>query len=71
MTCNRCGSNRTTVQAVNEVKKRGCFTVLLYLVLLCLPVIGWIALFFLLRGRKSVTNSYLVCQDCGYKQRLG
>ena len=55
------------VQAVAEIKKRGCLTVLLYLILLCIPVVGWIALFMLLRGRKSVTTTYAVCQKCGYR----
>ena len=65
MTCPRCGGNRIQIQAVSELKKRGCFSVLLYIILLFVPVIGWIALFMLLRGRKSKTASYAVCQDCG------
>lgn len=44
--CPWCGSPNVHVQAVSEVKQRGCFTVLLYLILLCIPVVGWIALFF-------------------------
>ena len=70
MHCQRCGSNNVQVQAVSEVKSRGCLTVLLYLVLLCIPVIGWIALFFLIKGRKSKTVNYAVCQNCGYRRKL-
>lgn len=67
MICPKCKSENLTIQAVPEVKKRGCFTVLLYIILLCIPVLGWIALFCLLRGKKSKTVSYAVCQNCGYK----
>ena len=45
MTCPKCGSENVSVQAVAETQKRGCFTVLLYIILFCIPVIGWIALF--------------------------
>lgn len=67
--CSRCGGP-TQVQAVSEMKKRGCLTVLLYIVLLCLPIVGWIALFMLLRGRRSRTHAYRVCQHCGYRRRV-
>lgn len=70
MHCQRCGSNNVQVQAVSEVKSRCCLTVFLYLVLLCIPVLGWIALFLLIKGRKSKTVSYAVCQNCGYRWRL-
>ena len=56
-----------TVQAVSEVQRRGCLTTLLYIVLLFIPIIGWIALFCLLRGKKSKTNTYFICQKCGHK----
>ena len=65
MKCSKCGSENVQVQAVAEIQKRGCLTILLYIFLLCIPVIGWIALFLLLRGRKSKTINYAVCQDCG------
>lgn len=67
MTCPNCGSNNMQVQAVSEMKKRGCFTILLIIILICIPVVGWIGLFFLLRGRKSKTVTYAICQNCGYK----
>lgn len=67
MLCPKCQSQNVTIQAVSEQKKRGCFTVLLYIILFCIPVLGWIALFCLLRGKKSKTVSYAVCQDCGNK----
>ena len=70
MTCKKCGSNNVNVQAVNELKQRGCLTTLFYLILLFIPIIGWIALVVLLRGRKSKTESWMVCQDCGCRQKM-
>ena len=55
------------IQAVSEVKRRGIFTVLLYLILICIPVIGWIILISLLRGQKSQVKMLAVCQTCGYR----
>lgn len=64
MICPKCGE-AMQAQVTSELKKRGCLSVLLYIVLLCIPVIGWIALFMLLRGRKSKTVTYMVCPRCG------
>ena len=66
MTCPKCG-NQMQIQAVSEVKRRGIFTVLLYLILICIPVIGWIILISLLRGQKSQVKMLAVCQMCGYR----
>ena len=66
MTCPKCG-NQMQIQAVSEVKRRGIFTVLLYLILICIPVIGWIILISLLRGQKSQVKMLAVCQACGYQ----
>lgn len=65
MKCPKCGSENVQVQAVSEMKSRGCLTTLFYIFLLFVPIIGWIALFLLLKGRKSKTTNYAVCQDCG------
>ena len=67
MKCPKCGSENVQVQAVAEMQKRGCLTTLLYIVLLFIPIIGWIALFCLLRGKKSKTRNYAICQNCGYR----
>lgn len=66
MTCPKCG-NQMQIQAVSEVKRRGIFTVLLYMILICIPVIGWIILISLLRGQKSQVKMFAVCQTCGYR----
>ena len=68
MICPKCGSEMQA-QAVSEIKKRGCLTVLLYIILLFIPIIGWIALIMLLRGRKSQTKTYMVCPKCGYMNK--
>ena len=70
MRCSKCGSENVQIQAVAELQKRGCLKILLYIVLLCIPVIGWIALIMLLRGRKSKTVNYGVCQSCGHRWRV-
>lgn len=70
MICPRCSGTNVQVQAVSEYKSRGCLTVLLYLILLFLPVVGWVALFFLIKGRQSKTVNYGVCQDCGYRFKI-
>lgn len=70
MKCPRCGSENVQVQAVSEIKSRGCFTVLLYIILLFVPIVGWIALFMLLRGQKSKTVNYAVCQTCGNRWKV-
>ena len=66
MTCPKCGS-QMQIQAVSEVKRRGFFTVLLYLFLILIPVIGWIILINLMRGQKSQVKMLAVCQTCGYR----
>ena len=66
MTCPKCG-NQMQIQAVSEVKRRDIFTVLLYLILICIPVIGWIILISLLRGQKGQVKMLAVCQTCGYR----
>lgn len=70
MTCPRCGSSNVSVQAVAESKRRGCLTILLYILLICCIGIGWVILFFLIRGQKTKTVNYAVCQDCGHRWRV-
>ncbi len=70
MVCPKCQSSNIMTQAVAEQKKRGCLSVLLILILICIPIIGWIALFMLLRGKKSKTVTYAVCQNCGNRWKV-
>lgn len=70
MICPKCGNDNVQMQAVAEQKKRGCLTVLLFLILICIPILGWIVLFSLLRGKKSKTRTYAVCQSCGNRWEI-
>ena len=65
LTCPNCHSDKESVQMVSEQQRRGCFTVLLYILLAC-TIIGLILLIPLLRGQKSKTKKYYVCQNCGH-----
>jgi len=70
MVCSRCGSANVFVTPVAEQRPRGCLLTLFYIFLLCIPVIGWIALFMLIRGRRSRTVTYAICQSCGKRRRV-
>lgn len=63
--CPNCKSDNVSVQLVSEQQRRGCLTVLLYIILAC-TIIGLILLIPLLRGQKSKTKKYNVCQNCGH-----
>lgn len=71
MTCRRCGGTNITSTPVAELKKRGCFSTLLLIILCFIPIIGWIAVFAILRGRKTKTRVVSVCQNCGYRWYTG
>lgn len=70
MTCKRCGSNNVNVQAVNVVKRRGIISLLINLILAACTFGLWLIIPMLRGGTRSKTNSFMVCQDCGYKQKL-
>ncbi len=62
--CPNCHSDNISVQMVAEQKKRSFLTILIYILLAC-TVIGLIILIPLMRGQKSKTRKYYVCQNCG------
>ena len=66
--CPKCGGE-LNYQIVAEQKGRGCLMTLLWIALLFIPIIGWIALAMLWKSHKSKTRSWGVCQKCGYKTR--
>lgn len=70
MICPNCSGNHISVTPVAEKDKRGCFGTLLLIILALIPVLGWIALFCILRGRKTKTRMYATCQDCGYSWQM-
>ena len=71
MVCKKCGGTNIVTTPVAEMDKRGCLSTIMKIVLLFIPIIGWIAFFSLIRGRKTKTRLVSVCQDCGYKWYSG
>jgi len=70
MLCKKC-SAEMQMQTVSQTKKRGVLTILFYIVLLFIPVVGWIALFALLAGsRKQEAVTFAVCPRCGYREKV-
>ncbi|MCR5523899.1 MAG: zinc-ribbon domain-containing protein [Clostridia bacterium] len=66
--CPKC-SGQMVVQAVSEQKKTGCLTTLLYILLACTGI-GLLIVIFVLLRKKAKTESYAVCQKCGYMKKL-
>ncbi len=66
--CPKCGGEMK-VQAVAELKKTGCLTIILY-ILLALTIVGLLIVIPLLARKKTKTKTYAVCQICGYKKEL-
>ena len=66
MICPKCGSQNVQVQALEERKKTGCLTVLLYIILAC-TVLGLLIVIPLLLRKKTKTTTYAVCQNCGHR----
>lgn len=65
--CPRCGGTNVTVQTASEMKKRGCLSILLMLLIACTIIgIPFLIIWVILRGRKTVTKKYAVCQTCGH-----
>lgn len=60
--CPKCSSTNI-IEFVSE-EKAGCISILLYLILLGLPVIGWAVLIWLIIGRKGRVIFNYTCRDC-------
>lgn len=69
MNCPKCGSNNVNVQAVNEVKGRGCFGALMW-ILITICTFGIALLIPLLTRSKGKTRTYAVCQSCGNRWKV-
>ena len=70
MICRHCGTTME-MQTATETKRRSIFTILIYIVLLCVPIIGWIALFKILGGsKKQKAVTFAVCPNCGRRQKV-
>lgn len=70
MTCKKCGTEME-ISTVSETKHRNPLVIIVYIILLFIPIIGWIALFKILGGSKKVKAvTFAVCPKCGYKKEL-
>lgn len=69
MICPKCGSDNVNVQAVNEVKGRGCFGSLIW-ILLAICTFGIILIIPLLTRSKGKTKTYAICQSCGKRWKV-
>lgn len=72
--CPKCGSNNVTFQLVNEQKKRGCLVALIMifikLILFFISFVIWLVSLIIPKSRKSKTNKYAVCQNCGHSWKF-
>ena len=70
MNCKKCGTEMQ-MQTVSQTKHRSPMTILIYIVLLFIPIIGWIALFKILGGSKKMKAvTFAVCPKCGYRKEM-
>lgn len=74
MRCIKCGSDNVTVQLINETKRRGCLmaiiNLIVKLILLCVSFLLWLISLILPIKRKTKTNKYAICQNCGYSWKI-
>lgn len=70
MNCSKCGT-QMEMQTVAQTKHRNPLVILIYIVLLFIPVIGWIALFKILGGsKKQKAVTFAVCPNCGHRKKV-
>lgn len=70
MNCSRCGT-QMEMQTVSQTKHRNPLVILIYIVLLFIPIIGWIALFKILGGsKKQKAVTFAVCPNCGHRKKV-
>lgn len=67
MICEKCRSKNVNTQIISEDEPISCGGAIFYIILLFIPVLGWIALFSIITRKKSKTVTYAICQDCGNK----
>ena len=59
------------MQTVSQTKHRNPLVILIYIVLLFIPIIGWIALFKILGGsKKQKAVTFAVCPNCGHRKKV-
>ena len=65
--CPNCGATDPLIQSIQ--KSMNVFAALGYIILLFVPVIGWIALFWMLTSRKK-TFTNATCQKCAHQWEI-
>ena len=68
--CPVCGSTNITFNMGMEEVKEGCvsgclFSYIWIIILLLIPIVGWIILIIKLRDKRIDSVTYAVCQNCG------
>lgn len=69
--CPRCGSANISFNLALEEQKTGCgegcfLSTVVVILLLCIPVIGWILLIAMFLEKKGTVNvTYALCHNCG------
>lgn len=63
--CEHCGG-KMLPQTATEMRKRSIFTIIWWIFLTVISF-GIIPIISLIRGRKSRTVTYMVCQRCGHR----
>lgn len=70
MSCAKCGGGNVVIQAVTETEQRGCLNILLWIILAFVTCGIIVLLVPVMRGKKSKTVSYAICQSCGYRRQV-
>ena len=70
MICKKCGVEME-MHTVSQTKHRNPLVILIYIALLFVPIIGWIALFKILGGsKKQKAVTFAVCPKCGRRRQM-
>jgi len=70
MYCKKCGAVMQ-MQTATQTKHRNPLVFIVYIVLLFIPIIGWIALFKMLGGsHKMKAVTFAICPNCGYRHQV-
>ena len=70
MNCKKCGAVMQ-MQTASQTKHRNPLVFIVYIILLFIPIIGWIALFKILGGsHKMKAVTFAICPNCGYRHQV-
>lgn len=70
MECPKCGNTDIAINTYQEMKPRGCITVILY-ILLAITILGLLIVIpLMLRGKSGKTVTTCVCKNCGKRWNI-